>query len=62
MEEVDEEMAEIIADYEDTKPKHLEDITTDPISQPLADTLKIWWWKKYNSEEIKKLQEKVRRP
>ena len=61
-EEIDLEMAAIVAEYEDTKPRQLEDVTTDPIPQPLADTLKTWMWKHYNADEIKKLQEKARRP
>ena len=58
---VDKEMDAIATEYELTKPKILEDSTTDPMPQPLADTLETWFWKRYNTEEIKKAQEKAHR-
>ena len=57
----DKEMQAIAKEYEDCKPRVLEDCTTDPMPGPLASTLETWMWKKYNTDEIKKAQEKARR-
>ena len=58
---VNKEMDAIAAEYEGTKPRVLEDATTDPMPQQLASTLETWMWKRYNTDEIKKTQEKARR-
>ena len=42
---VDKEIDAIAAEYELTKPRVLKDSTTDPMPQPLADTLETWFWK-----------------
>ena len=55
-------MQAIAANYEETKPRVLEDVTTDSIPQCLADTLETWMWKRYNTDEIKRLQEKAHCP
>ena len=52
-------MDDIAAEYETTKPRVLEDATTDPMPQQLATTLEMWMWKCNNSDEIKKVQEKA---
>ena len=55
-------MEALVAEYEDTKPCVLEDATTDPMNPQLAATLETWLWCRYNSDEIKKTQEKAHRP
>ena len=57
----DKEMDDITAQYETTKPQVLEDATTDLMPQQLATTPQTWMWKRYKSNEIKKVQEKARR-
>ena len=58
----EKQLDKIKAEYETTKPRVLEDVTTDPIPHQLMSTLETWMWKCYNSDEIKAAQEKARRP
>ena len=58
----EKQLDELYAEYESTKPRVLEDVTTDPIPHQLAATLETWMWKRYTSDEIKQVQEKARRP
>ena len=57
----EQQLDKIKAEYEATKPRVLEDVTTEPIPHQLASTLETWMWKRYNSDEIKAAQEKARR-
>ena len=59
---VDEQMEELMKNYETSKPKYLEDPTTDEIPTPLAHLLETWFWSVYSKEEVKAELQKTLRP
>ena len=60
--EVNPQLQEMIDDWEVTKPKYLEDPTTNPIQAPLAPMLETWFWSVYSNEEVKAELSKTSRP
>ena len=59
---LDEQMEELMKDYDTSKPKYLEDPTTDEIPTPLANILETWFWSVYSKEEVKAELQKPLRP
>ena len=59
---LDEQMEELMKDYDTSKPKYLEDPTTDEIPTPLAIILETWFWSVYSKEEVKAELQKPLRP
>ena len=60
--EVDEQMQDLLQEYEVTKPKYAQDFTTDSISDKLVPILNRWFWSYYSADEVKAELEKARRP
>ena len=61
-EQVDPQMQQLLQEYQSSKPKYLEDPTTDPIPDPLANTLETWFWSIYSKDEVKAELGKTSRP
>ena len=51
--QVDQEMDELMKEYEASKPKYLEDPTTSDIATPLAKLLETWFWTVYLKDKVK---------
>ena len=60
--EPDPQMQELMQEYQSSKPKYLEDPTTDDLPEPLAKTLETWFWSVYSKEEVKAELAKPLRP
>ena len=50
---VDQQMLELMQEYESSKPKYMEDPTTTDIQDPLASLLETWFWNIYAKDEVK---------
>ena len=59
---VNEQMQEILDEYQSTKPKYLEDPVTSPIPDALANMLETWFWSVYSKDEVKAELSKPLRP
>ena len=51
--QADLQMQELMKEYAASKPKYLEDLTTDSIQAPLAQLLQTWFWTVYSKDEVK---------
>ena len=57
----DQQMDDLMHEYDSSKPKYLEDPTTDDIQPQLANILETWFWSVYSKDEVKaELQKPVR--
>ena len=59
---VDPQMQQLLLEYQSSKPKYLEDPTTDAIPDPLVQILQTWFWSVYSKDEVKTELGKTLRP